>query len=169
MWSAIGTGCAAAVAVIAAAFTLWQARIAREARDAAMDQASSARESVTVARAELDRAERPEFTIEVDDHGPAIAPDVQVRMVAGPPEITVALDWTRRHVWAEEGACVTSWTPGPHTSTWSRTRPSRWGSGHGQAVMVLTTITVTSTEVGGRERSWTHHEMPDWRRPDGGL
>jgi hypothetical protein len=170
VWSAIGTGVAAVVAIIAAGFALWQARIARDARDATVDQASSAREAVAVARAELDRAEQPQFAIEVNDHGSGVAPYIRVRMISGPPEIIVALEWTRQHVWPEGGGLQDLVEIGTaHQHMVKNQAIALDISAHGQAVMVSTSVTIESTEVGGRERTWTHHEVSDWRRPYGGL
>lgn len=99
--SSIGTGAAAVVALVAAGAAFWQARIARGARDAAVDQATAARESVAVARAELDRAEQPQFAVMMESPPGGELPWTRVTMLSGPPEIKVTINWTRTVTWVD--------------------------------------------------------------------
>lgn len=114
-WSAIGTGGGAGVALIAAGFAFWQARIARGARDATIEQARVAREGLELQRAErraadADRYERaaPIFEAGIDPQTQIRPAGARIRMLGGPLRIQVTITWQTRYTWLDPGEAHTS-------------------------------------------------------------
>jgi len=167
VWGAIGTGGGAVVALIAATFAFWQARIALGARDATVESAQAARESVAIARAELDRAEQPQFVVTMECPPGGRLPSTTIRMLGGPPEIEVTINWTRTITWVDPPDLQSLKDIGTQHMHMIKNSSAllMWASRPDKTVeWVHATVTIDSTEVGGAGRTWHHIEMAVWDR-----
>jgi len=143
------------------------AESARVAKVATVDQARSARDSVEVARAALHRADRPRFEITADPRQTDKVP-VTVKMLDGPPALNVEVSWISESSW-------------PIANT-ARSVRLHAGTGLGLYDLVLNDkigfsadvplesergdvkVILECTEVGGEERKWPHVEVVEWER-----
>lgn len=64
-------------------------------------QATAASEAVAIARVELDRAEQPQFAVTMESPSGGGLPWTRVKMLSGPPEIEVTINWTRTVTWVD--------------------------------------------------------------------
>lgn len=168
-WAAIATGAAAAVSLIAAGFAFWQARIARGARDVAIDQAGTARQALELQRAQQHQADAPTFALAIQPPAGKHACWVKVTMISGPPGISVAITyvngWARR---IAPGKIERQEIQGNNTHRRQLIKNGSAVFSHeapADAVAIWSMVIINSTEVAGSDRTWEHVERVDWMSP----
>jgi len=168
--SSVGTTVAAGFAIVAAVIAVWQARLARGARDAAVEQATIANEALTLQLAQQDQTDAPQFNLTVEaqtSHRPA---GLLLRMVKG-AEVDVKIEWQIRFSWrvppttAEPGRMIEV----EHTGIYLATLVENASvlvydeeRNDADLVRALGKVSVNSTETRGQRRKWNHDRMADW-------
>ncbi len=165
-WSAIGTGAAAVIAVIAAVLAAWQAHIARGARDATADQARIAGEALALQREQQHKADEPKYDLTIDvqtAHRPAA---LRIRMLEG-PEVNVRVEWEIAFTWqmpgiangtlevAHSGIYAATLVQNATLALYDDERPAR-------LIRALGRARIVSTEVDDERREWKRTQMANW-------
>lgn len=167
--SAIATGAAAVVAIIAAALAFWQARIAIGARNATVEQATIAREALELQRAQQHQADAPTFALSIEPPQRDQPCWVKVTMTGGPPGISVGISYVNG--WIRQ----TSLTEAQRRETQGDTTVRRNMIKNSSAVFehdapvdafaIWSSVIIKSAEVGREDFTWEHVERVDWKAP----
>ena len=168
-WSAIGTGIAAIVAVLAAVVAAWQAVLAKGARDATREQATIAREALELVRAQQHQADAPTSALAIEPPGADQQCWVKVTMTGGPPGVRVGISyvngWISR---VGDDEFRKTKIPGGTTHRRNMIKNATAAFRHeasADAVAIWSMVIINSTDFDSDERRWEHVERVDWRDP----
>lgn len=167
--SSVGTAAAAVVAIAAAGIAIWQAWLARGARDATIVQAEVARDALELQLAQQRRADAPQYlTVEAQTpHRPA---GLRLRMVKG-TEVDAEIEWQIAFSWrvpptpTEPARMVEDERSGIYRCTLVENASVLvYDEERADAELVRAPgkVTVESTETRGERREWQHQRMADW-------
>lgn len=176
--SSAGTAVAAGVAIVAAGVAVWQAYLARGARDASIKQAAIAGEALALQRTEqratdVERYERaaPTFEVSIDSQTQIRPAGARIRMVGGPRRIEVTMNWQIRFTWLDPGEAPSHEriaeieASGVYSASLCKgaTIVVHTDERHDATlVRALAEFKVKSVEVGGETRTWDEELMTGW-------
>jgi hypothetical protein len=167
--SAIATGAATVVAIVAAELAFWQARIAIAARKATVEQATVAREALELQRVQQHQADAPTFALSIEPPQRDQPCWVKITMTDGPLGVSVGISyvngWIRRISPTE---AQRQETPGNTTVRRNMIKNSSAVFEHDapvDAFAIWSSVIIKSAEVGREDRTWEHVERVDWRAP----
>lgn len=169
--SFVGTGAAAVIALAAAGVAVWQAHIARGARDATEERAKIAREALEDQRAERHEQASPAFDVTIEPQTQARPAGVRVRMHSGPGEVKVEIKWRVRITWNDpaasaqptglvevdrSGIYMASLVENASVLVYDEVRPAA------TVARALAKVSISATETGGAGRRWQCEKMADY-------
>lgn len=170
-WAAIATGAGAVVSLGAAGIAIWQASVARAAKDATVDQAATARAALELQRADRDLRDAPDFSLEIVPATENYTAHVEVKMLAGPHGITASVTyvngWARRAPDRIERRETQGGTVQPRqmvkgtTVHYTHNAPL-------DAAAIWTMAIITSHDV-DCDRKWEWVRRRDWASPENPL